>query len=296
VDLLSWIQLLLSGLLLGGVYAMVAAGLALCFGVLGLLNLAHGSFLVLAAYAYQAFQSAFPHGSAVGLLVIPCLFGLVGFAAFAALLGGPYRRSPEDFLTPALLITLGLALILEELTSILWGHSMAGLQSQLSPIRVGQLSLSGNRVLILLMMVILSTCLHVWLQHTDSGRRLRALAQDHLAATVLGISPVGTSALAFAIASGLSAMAGLFYVTLFTVTPHLGLPLTLKALFLIVVSGRGSLVAPLVGGLLLGVLETLLAALMGASWASIIALPLLLAWLCSRPGGLFSAVGLRNAF
>jgi branched-chain amino acid transport system permease protein len=294
MDLVSFLQLLLSGLLLGGVYAMVAAGLALCFGVLGLLNLAHGSFLVLAAYAYQTFQGAVPHGSAIGVLLIPCLFALIGFAAFAALLGGPYRRSPEDFLTPALLMTLGLALILEELTSILWGHSMAGIQTTLSPIRLGQLSLSGNRVLILLMMVILSTALHTWLKHTDSGRRLRALAQDRLAATVVGISPVGTSAVAFAIASGLAALAGLFYVTLFTVTPHLGLPLTLKALFLIVVSGRRSLVAPLVGGLLLGVLETLLAALVGASWASMIALPLLLAWLCCRPSGLFSAGTLRQ--
>ena len=295
MDLASWIQLLLSGLLLGGVYAMVAAGLALCFGVLGLLNLAHGSFLVLAAYAYQTLQAAFPHGSAFGFLLIPCLFGLVGFVTFTALLGGPYRRSPEDFLTPALLITLGLALVLEELISILWGHAMAGVESQLSPIQWGQLSLSGNRVLILLMMVILSTALHAWLKHTDSGRRIRALAQDHLAATVVGISPVGTGALAFTIATGLSAMAGLFYVTLFTVTPYLGLPLTLKALFLIVVSGRGSLVAPLLGGLLLGVLETLVAGLIGASWASIIALAILLACLCYRPGGLFFEGGLHKA-
>jgi len=294
VDLVSWIQLLLSGILLGGVYAMVAAGLALCFGVLGLLNLAHGAFLVLAAYMYQSLQSAFPNGSAVGFLLIPCLFGLVGFAAFTALLGGPYRRSPEDFLTPALLITLGLALVLEELISILWGHAMAGVESQLSPIQWGQLSLSGNRVLILLMMVILSTALHTWLKHTDSGRRIRALAQDQLAATVVGISPVGTGALAFTIATGLAAMAGLFYVTLFTVTPQLGLPLTLKALFLIVVSGRGSMVAPLVGGLLLGVLETLVAGLMGASCANIIALAILLAWLCYRPGRLFSERGLRK--
>ena len=294
MDVVTVVQLLLNGILLGGIYAMVAAGLALCFGVLGLLNLAHGSVLVLAAYVYQTLQAAFPQSSAFAFLLIPCLFGLVGFVTFTALLGVPYRRSPEDFLTPALLITLGLALVLEELTSILWGHSMAGIETQFSPIRLGRLSFSGNRVLILLMMVVLSTALHQWLKHTDSGRQVRALAQDYIAATVVGISPVGTSALAFAIASGLAAMAGLFYVTLFTVTPHLGLPLTLKALFLIVVSGRGSLVAPLVGGLFLGVLETILAAIMGASWASIIALPLLLAWLCYRPGGLFAGGTLRQ--
>ena len=108
MDLVSFLQLLLSGILLGGVYALLAAGLALCFGVLGLLNLAHGSFLVLAAYAYQTLQAAVPYGSALGFLLIPCLCGLVGFVTFTALLGGPYRRSPEDFLTPALLITLGL--------------------------------------------------------------------------------------------------------------------------------------------------------------------------------------------
>jgi branched-chain amino acid transport system permease protein len=288
MDAANFLQLLLSGILLGGIYAMVAAGLALCFGVLGLLNLAHGSVLVLAAYVYQAFEAAFPNGSILGFLLIPCLFGLAGFVAFTPLLGLPYRRSPEEFLTPALLITLGLALVLEELVSILWGHSMAGVEGRLSPIQLGPLSLSGSRVLILLMMVVLSLALHTWLKRTDSGRRLRALAQDHLAATVVGISPVRTTAVAFNIATGLSAIAGLFYVTLFTVTPHLGLPLTVKALFLIVVSGRGSMVAPLAGGLLLGVLETLVAGLMGPSPASIIALAFLLACLCFRPGGLFA--------
>jgi len=295
MDVLSFLQLLLSGILLGGIYAMVAAGLALCFGVLGLLNLAHGSVLVLAAYAYQSLQVALPHGSIFGFLLIPCLCGLAGFVTFTALLGVPYRRSSQDFLTPALLITLGLGLVLEELVSILWGHSMAGVEGRVSPIQLGELSLSGSRVLILLMMVILSLALHTWLKHTDSGRCLRALAQDHLAATVVGVSPVGTSALAFTIATGLSAVAGLFYVTLFTVTPHLALPLTVKALFLIVVSGRGSMVAPLAGGLFLGVLETLGAGLMGANRASIIALAILLACLCYRPGGLFSQGGVRKA-
>ena len=273
---------------------MVALGLALCFGVLGLLNLAHGAFLVLAAYTYQTVQDVCPYGGVVGLLLIPGVFSLVGFLAFTALLGRPYRRSPENLLTPALLITLGLALILEDLTSLFWGQSMAGLQGQLSPVNWGELSFSGNRVLIFSIMVVFSTALHLWLMHTDGGRRLRALAQDHLAATLMGISPVGTSALAFTIGTGLSALAGLLYVTLFTVSPHLGLPLTLKALFLVVVSGRGSLLAPLVGGLLLGVLETFVAGLMGAGWASTIALFMLLAWLCYRPTGLFSAGVLRQ--
>jgi branched-chain amino acid transport system permease protein len=287
--------LLVNGILLGGIYAMVAAGLALCFGVMGLLNLAHGSVLVLAAYAYQAFQAAVPTGSILGFFLIPCLFGLAGFVVFTPLLGLPYRRSPEDFLTPALLVTLGLALVLEEFASILWGHSMAGVEGRLSPIQLGPLSLSGSRVLILLMIVVLSLALHTWLKRTDSGRRLRALAQDRFAATVVGISPVRTTALALTIATGLSAVAGLFYVTLFTVTPDLGLPLTVKALFLIVVSGRGSMVAPLAGGLLLGVVETLVAGLIGPSRASVIALAFLLACLCFRPGGLFSEGGIRKS-
>lgn len=294
MDVVSFLQLLLSGILLGGIYAMVASGLALCFGVLGLLNLAHGAFLVLAAYTYQTVQGACPHGGVLGVVLIPCVFSLVGLFAFAALLGGPYRRSPENLLTPALLITLGLALILEEFTSLVWGHSMAGLQSQLSHTHLGEISLSGNRVLILVMMVILSTALHTWLKRTDSGRRLRALAQDYVAATMMGVAPAGTSSLAFTIATGLAGVAGLFYVTLFTVTSQMGLPITLKALFLIVVSGRGSLVAPLVGGVLLGVLETILAGLMGANWASVISLTMLLAWLCYRPSGLLFARALQN--
>ena len=95
------------------------------------------------------------------------------------------------------------------------------------------------------------------------------------------------TAIAFAVSTGLAAVAGLFYVTLFTVSPHLGLPLTLKALFIIVVSGSGSLTRPLVGGLALGTVETLLAPPLGAHWANTLTIVLLLAFLCYRPEGLF---------
>jgi len=109
MDFNSFVQLFLSGLLLGGIYAMVAVGLALCFGVLGLLNLAHGGFLVLAAFTYQAIHGFWSTGSIASFLLVPLLFAALGWLTFWVLLQSTLKRSSEDFLIPALLITLGLA-------------------------------------------------------------------------------------------------------------------------------------------------------------------------------------------
>jgi len=281
------IQLILSGLLLGGIYAMVAVGLALCFGVLGLLNLAHGAFLVLAGFVFQTIHSLWPTITVASFILVPLFFAGLGWLAFRCFLQSPLKRSTQDFLIPALLITLGLAFILEEGTSTLWDRSMAGLVSQFATIQWGQIYLPGNRLAILALMLAISLGLQQWLTRTDGGRRLRALSQDPTGAILVGISLTQVTGITFALATALAAMAGLFYVTLFTVSPHLGLPLTLKALFIVVISGSGSLTRPLAGGLALGTLETMLATPFGAGWANFLSIAMLLTFLCWRPQGLF---------
>jgi branched-chain amino acid transport system permease protein len=287
MDFSSFIQLLLSGLLLGGIYAMVAVGLALCFGVLGLLNLAHGAFLVLAGFVFQTVHSLWPTITVASFILVPLFFAGLGWLAFRCFLQSPLKRSTQDFLIPALLITLGLAFILEEGTSTLWDRSMAGLVSQFATIQWGQIYLPGNRLAILALMLAISIGLQQWLTRTDGGRRLRALSQDPTGAILVGISLTQVAGITFALATALAAMAGLFYVTLFTVSPHLGLPLTLKALFIVVISGSGSLTRPLAGGLALGTLETMLATPFGAGWANFLSIAMLLTFLCWRPQGLF---------
>jgi branched-chain amino acid transport system permease protein len=287
MDIATLTQLLLSGLLLGGIYAMVAVGLALCFGVLGLLNLAHGAFLILAGFTYQAIHSIWPVGSFACLFLIPLVFAGLGWLSFRLFLQNALERSPDNFLIPALLITLGLAFVLEEGTSTLWGKTVTGMISQFATIQWRHLYISGNRLLVLVLMLAISAILQIWLSKTDGGRRLRAVSQEPTGATLVGISLVRVTAITFAMATGLAALAGLFYVTLFTINPQLGLPLTLKALFIIVISGSGSLIRPLGGGLALGTLETLLAALVGAQWANVFSIVLLLTLLLWRPEGLF---------
>jgi len=271
MDFPSIIQLFFSGLLLGGIYAMVAVGLALCFGVMGLLNLAHGAFLVLAGFSFQAIHGLWPTGTLATFVLLPALFSGLGWLAFRCFLQSSLSRSSEDFLVPALLITLGLAFVLEEGTLTLWDRSLAGLVSQLGTIRLGQLYLPGSRLAVLILMLVISGALQLWLSHTDSGRRFRALSQEPIGATLVGISLTRVT----------------FYVTLFTVSPHLGLPLTLKALFIVVISGSGSLMRPVAGGLALGTLETLGGAVFGPQWANVLSIGLLLGFLCWRPQGLF---------
>ena len=207
MDFTSFIQLLLSGLLLGGIYAMVAVGLALCFGVLGLLNLAHGAFLVLAGFVFQAIHGLWPTGSLASFILVPLFFAGLGWLAFRCLLQSSLKRSPQDFLVPALLITLGLAFILEEGTLTLWDRSTAGLVSQFATIRWGQIYLPGNRLVVLILMLAISLGLQKWLTRTDSGRRLRALSQEPTGAILVGISLTQVTGIAFSMATALAAVA-----------------------------------------------------------------------------------------
>jgi len=294
VDLHTIVQLLLSGLLLGGIYGLVAVGLALCFGVLGLLNLAHGAFLILAAFLYQtlAMWPAATDLLFMCALLVPLLVAGIGWGLFRLFLCGPLQRATDDLLTPALLITLGMSLLVENSITSIWQVNAVGLSSHLPTLYWLGLYLPGNRLLVLFAMILISILVQLWLQHTDIGRSVRALAQNATGATLMGISFSRVTGIVFALATLLAAVAGLFYVSIFTITADRGLSLTLKSLFLIVVSGSGSLIRPLVGGLLLGVLETMLASPFGSNWASTLSIVILLGLLCWRPRGIF----LRHGF
>ena len=129
--------------------------------MLGLLNLAHGGFLVLAGFTFQAIYEFWPTGILPGFVVVPLVFAVLGWLTFRCFLQASLKRSSDDFLIPALLITLGLAFILEEGTLTLWDRSMAGLMSQFGTIRLGQIYLPGSRLFVLILMLAISIALQV---------------------------------------------------------------------------------------------------------------------------------------
>ena len=280
------IQLLIGGLLLGGIYALAAFGLSISFGVLNILNIAHGEFLMLGAllaFGAFAYLGLSPFFSA--FLVIP-IFMAVGIIFYRVLLNPIVDKPPHELLIASILVTLGVSLVIEDVTLFTWERSVVAINYSLSPISLGGVVISSLRLLFLIVITILTIALHFYIKKTYVGKAIRAITQDRDGAKIIGINLTRISPIAFGIGAALAAMAGAFYVTIFTVSPVIGIPLSVKFLCIVVLGGLGSLVGSLVGGLILGITETLTGYFIGADWSLTIAFLLLILILIFRPEGL----------
>lgn len=278
-----------SGLLVGGMYGLVALGLALAFGVLKILNVAHGELLMLGGYA------AFFAFTAWGLdpfLSLPLVFLLL--FAFGALLYlvlfRPITKYGVDHrIKNSLLISFGLVLVLQALAvrfftaderTISTAYSSDALQ--LGVIRVPLVRLAG-----LVVAIVAALVLEWLLTHTRFGRALRATSEDWTRAALAGIDVRRVYLVAFAISAGLAAIAGSLISMGYSVSPSIGLGWTLKALIVVVLAGLGSMRGIVLAGIFLGVVESLAAVWLSGQYREVIALGLFLVVLSFRPQGLF---------
>ena len=281
------IQLLVGGILLGGIYGLAAFGLSITFGVLNILNLAHGEFLMLGSLlSYGMFVALDVNPFISAILVIPIF--MIGGVGFYFLLLKPVSEKPShQLLVASILITLGASLVIEDVTAFFWERPVTGIDYTLAPLELAGVVVSWTRLLILVFIVLLALCLQMYLRKTYTGKSIRAITQCREGAKIVGIPIVRVSALAFGLGIALAASAGVFYVTLFTVTPVMGIPLTVKYLCIVVLGGLGSLIGSVIGGLILGMAESMTAYYWGAEWSPTIAFILLILILIVRPEGLF---------
>jgi len=285
----DFIQLLVGGVLLGGIYGLAAFGLSITFGVLNVLNLAHGEFLMLGALLSYGLFAALGINPFVAAVVVIPVFMVLGVGFYVILLKKISDKPPHQLLTASILVTLGASLFIEDVTSYFWDRPVTGISYSLPPLELAGVVISSTRLLILLFIFILAFAMQIYLRRTYVGKSIRAITQSREGAKVVGIPISRISAVAFSIGMALAASAGAFYVTLFTVTPTMGIPLTIKYLCVVVLGGLGSIVGSVLGGLILGVAETMTAYYCGAEWAPTIAFILLILILVVRPEGLFGA-------
>lgn len=272
---------------MGGIYGLAAFGLSISFGVLNVLNLAHGEFLMLGSLvSYSAFALLGINPFVSAVLVIP-LFVAFGVGFYHVLLRPVSDKPPHQLLIASILVTLGASLAIEDLTSFFWERPVTGIDYSLPAFQVGEVVISSLRLFILFFICVVAVILQVYLKRTYVGRSIRAITQSREGAKVVGVPISRISAFTFGLGAALAASAGAFYVTLFTVTPVIGIPLTVKYLCVVVLGGLGSLVGSVVGGLILGLAEALTAYYIGAEWAPCIAFVLLISILIIRPSGLF---------
>ncbi len=279
------IQVLISGLFLGGVYALLAVGLSLAFGIMGVLNLAHGSLAVLAAIFYKKSLALYPFSPWTFCVLAAPIFLALGFVLHLIIVA-PFRNlSLSAGVVASLIASLGVALILEDI--FVWWQGWEPISTYISfpTFNLLDLKIPGLRAVLLIMATATIGFSTLFLKKTDLGRSMRALAQDKETASLYGIDPSFTSMSALGLATILAGLAGIFYSSLYPLGPREGLDLTLKALFIVVAGGMGNLRGPAVAGLVLGFIESFAGFLFTYTSTDTIVYGLLVAYLVLKRSG-----------
>jgi branched-chain amino acid transport system permease protein len=275
--------------MIGGLYGLAAVGLSVIFGVLKVLNVAHGELIMLGGYgAYWLFALLGLDPFASLLLTLP-LSLLMGLGLYCVLFGFVVRADEETRVKNSLLIGFGLALTLHALAVRLWTADERSIDLSYggTVIGVGPLAIPVVRLASLALAFALIGALHLLLTHWRWGKAIRATAEDWQAALLTGIDVRRAYLLAFAIGTGLAGAAGTLVSIGYSINPSIGLEWTLKALIVVVLAGLGSMFGTFVGGLFLGVAEAVSAAAFGGPYREVVGLVIFVGVLLIRPRGFF---------
>jgi branched-chain amino acid transport system permease protein len=281
------LQDLASGAVIGFAYAATAVGLSLIFGVLRIVNFAHGEFYMLGGLLLYSLTAA-------GLGFFPALAGAVLATMLVAavvekLVLSPLRRADE---VTVAIVTLGLSIFLANTALVLWGPVPHQIQSPFpaqSLVLPGGIRLSLLEIFAACLTLAILSILHLVLHHTSAGRQLRAVVQDRDAAALVGLDVDRIHLATFSVGCGLAAIAGGLLGTMFLTYPGMGLQAVLKAFAVVVIGGMGSLGGAAAAGLLLGVAESLGGAWLPSGYKDIVAFVLIVLTLALRPQGLFGS-------
>lgn len=290
MDPIILIYAIINGVLLGGIYGGVALGLSLIFGVLRVINFAHGSFLMLAMYASYALWTAFGiHPYAGAVVTVPLLFAF-GYFTQAVIIAPLFKREAALVVEPlgALLLTTGVFLVLDNSVLMTFGPDVRSVSTDFASGSVSVLSLPVNipRMIGCASALLLAAGLAYWLRHTDMGRAIRATAQNRDAAALSGIHVGKIYNITFGIGAGILGLFGALLVPFLSITPTTGLSFGIKSFLVVVLGGIGSIPGSLLGGILLGVFESVASQFVTATSASVFSFCLFIAVLLVRPNGL----------
>ena len=283
------LQSVVSGLLVGGMYGLVALGLALAFGVLKVLNVAHGELLMLGGYASFfafTFWGIDPFLSMPLVFIVMFAFGVI---LYLTLFRYVTRTEIHTRIKNSLLISFGLVLVLQSMAVRFFTADERTISTAYSSdaLTIGLVRVPVVRLAGLAVAVMAALFLEWLLSSTRFGRALRATSEDWTRAALTGVDVRRIYLVAFAISAALAAVAGSLISLGYSVSPNIGLGWTLKALIVVVLAGLGSMRGIIVAGLFLGLMESLAAVWLGGQFREVAALVLFLVVLSFRPQGFF---------
>ncbi|MGH3989932.1 MAG: branched-chain amino acid ABC transporter permease [Pseudonocardiaceae bacterium] len=279
------VQAIVLGLLIGGVYALMASGLTLIFGVMNIINVAQGAFLIMVAmFTWWFWRETGVDPILASVVTTPLMFGF-GWVLYRTVMVRIRGWSPSM----SVLLTFGIALALEGVLNITAGNKFKSANPGYfeESFRIGSISLPKPQVYGFLAAVVVLAALYVVLTRTWAGRAIRASSQNPSGAALVGIGATSTAALAFALGSSTAGVGGSILSVLYPFFPASHYDWISRLLGIIVLGGMGSLPGALVGALVLGLAETLTATYGSLRWATLVFYIVILAVLLFRPQGLF---------
>ena len=301
-----FLQELVNGITTGALYSLVALGFSMVYGVLKLLNFAHGDLYMIGAYVGFFVIQWFGGPSAL-TIPVPLLL-LVMFVLAAGLVGGlgvaierfayrPLRDAPR--IAP-LITAIGISFFLENAALLLFGaqfrvYNTADFISLSSGIQIGSVTIDSVQILVLVLGLVLMVGLRELVNRTKLGKQMRAVAADREAAEMLGINVNFTISATFFLGSALAGVAGVMGGLLFNqVTPTIGFVVGLKAFTAAVVGGIGSIPGAMLGGLLIGVAESMITGYISSTYTNLFVFALLIVVMLVRPSGLLGQAQLQK--
>jgi branched-chain amino acid transport system permease protein len=279
-------QQLINGVMLGASYALVAVGYTLIFGVLNLLYFAHGEVFMVGAFVglfLVLYAGVGIYGALLGAMIVCALLGLV--AVYVAV-----RPVSKDHPLAPLISTIGLTIVLQNLAVLTFGGQQMAFPETIKQqlYHFGPVTISSVQIFILVVAVMLMALLWLFIEHTKMGRAIRATAENHETAALLGVDVNRVVVVTFMIGSGIAGVAGVLDgIKNSGVSPFMGLGAAVKGLIVMLLGGLGNVPGAMVAGVLLGIIEILSAAYIGTTQRDFFSFLILILILLWRPTGLF---------
>ncbi len=279
-------QLLINGILFGTMYGIAAIGLSLIFGTMRIVFIAQGTMIILAAYGSFWLFKLWGMDPYVSILFVVPASLIVGIGFYQAL----FRKVAKAGQFPTLLIAFGLMALLENLMFVVFTGNTRALQTSYSTYALTLLGMkiSFGRLMVFVMAILGTTAVTFFLKKTLLGKAVRAASENLEYAMLVGITPHQVNTVTFALGMGLAGLAGVATATTYAFDPFSGFVFGLKAMIALALGGMGNVAGALLGGMLLGVVESYSAFLLSGGWADVISYAVFLLVLMFKPEGLFS--------
>lgn len=288
--MLSFVQAVISGLLMGGVYAVIAAGLSLIFGVMKIVNFAHGDFLMIFAYTSWILVSKLGFDPYVSMIVVlPAAFA-VGYLFQKILINGILKRE-ENVESPNIrLFTVGFAWFLSNLALLLFGADIKTAQTRFKGLTIplGEYVVSVPRLIAFVVSLAVTAVIFYILYRTETGRALRAISQNRFTAELMGINVKKLYCVAFGLGLSVVGVSACLLVPFYSVFPTMGATFGLRSFVIVVLGGLGSIPGALAGGIAVGLMEAVGGQFVSATSAEIMIFVVFLCALLIRSSSVFS--------